>query len=167
MPRRLSTIPLATIVASLLAAGCTAAGEQDATRSEDGEITENEDIGVFRLQAGDCLVMPAEGEMAEGVEALEATPCAEPHSGEVIALVNAPGGEDAPFPGDATLSDQAAEDCVSEFQTVTGRDFATDPDWDLTWLSPTPDSWTQGGDREIVCIAIPIDGSLVTTLVAG
>ena len=165
MPRLL---PLLLVPAAVLTAGCTAAGEQDATRDETtGEIVENEEVGVFRLQVGDCLVMPSGGIAGEEVETMEAIPCGEPHDGEVLALVTVPGDEDAPFPGQAAVSTQAQEDCVAEFQTATGRDFMTDPDWDLTFLSPTADSWAFGDDREIVCIATPLDGGLTTELAAG
>ncbi len=152
----------------LAAAGCAAAGEQDATRDETtGEIVENEDVGVFRLQEGDCLVMPSAGIVGEEVETMEAIPCAEPHDGEVLALVEVAGGDDAPFPGQSALSDEAQTRCLEEFQTATGRDFLTDPDWHMTFLSPTADSWSIGNDREIVCIVTPLDGSPTTDVVTS
>lgn len=152
---------------ALVAAGCTAAGEQDATRDETGDITENDDVGVFRLQEGDCLVMPSGGIAGEEVETMEGIPCNEPHDGEVLALVIVPGDDDAEFPGQAAISSQAEAGCLEQFSTKTGRDFLTDPDWDMTFLSPTADSWALGNDREIVCIVTPLDGEMTVNLVAG
>ncbi len=151
---------------ALLLTACTSAGEQDATRDDEGQVSENEEIGVFRLREGDCLMMPSQGIGGEEVETLDAIPCGEPHDGEVLAIVNVPGDDDAPYPGDAAISTEAETGCLSSFQSVTGRDFATDPFWDLTFLSPTSDSWTLGDDREIVCIVLPLDGELTTDLVA-
>lgn len=152
--------------AAMLATSCTSAGEQDATRDESGQVSENEEIGVFKLRQGDCLMMPTQGIGGEEVETLDAMPCDQPHDGEVLSIVLVPGDDDAPYPGDAAISAEAETGCLSSFESVTGRDFATDPFWDLTFLSPTSDSWTLGDDREIVCIVLPLDGELTTDLVA-
>ncbi len=162
MPRYLLTIA----AVALLLSACTSAGEQDATRDDDGQVSENEEIGVFRLRQGDCLMMPNQGIGGEEVETLEAIPCDEPHDGEVLSIVTVAGGDDAPYPGDEAISSEAQTGCLDSFQSVTGRDFAADPFWDLTFLSPTSDSWTLGDDREIVCIVVPLDGELTTDLVA-
>ncbi|MEL6983317.1 MAG: septum formation family protein [Actinomycetota bacterium] len=155
----------AFLAAALLLASCSSAGEQDATRDDSGEVAENEDIGVFRLRQGDCLIMPSAGIAGEEVETLEAIPCSEPHDGEVLSIVTVAGDDDAPFPGDALISAEAETGCLSDFQSITGVDFALDTEWDMTFLSPTTDSWTLGNDREIVCIVLPLDGQLTTATV--
>lgn len=166
MPRPALLIAFGLTALSLV--GCSQAAEQDATRDETtGEITENEDIGVFRLREGDCLLMPTGGIANQEVEAMEAIPCDEPHEAEVLALVAVPGDDDAPFPGQEALTEQAVTDCVDQFEQSTGRDFMTDPDWDLTYLSPTADSWAYANDREIVCLVTPLDGEPTTELAAG
>jgi hypothetical protein len=43
----------------------------------------------------------------------------------------------------------------------TGLDFATEPNFDLGYFIPTTDGWS-GGDRELICYAIRLDGSLVS-----
>jgi hypothetical protein len=158
---------LAVLATALLLASCSSAGEQDATRDESGEVAENEDIGVFRLRQGDCLIMPTAGIAGEEVETLEAIPCDEPHSGEVLSIVTVPGDGDAPYPGDAAISTQAETGCLADFQSITGVEFALDTDWDMTFLSPTADSWNLGDDREIVCIVLPLDGEPTTATVNG
>lgn len=161
----MSRVMLITAVAILALTACSTAAEQDATRDESGAVSENEDIGVFRLRQGDCLVMPGLGIGGQEVETLEAIPCAELHDGEVLDVVDMTGGDDAPFPGSTVVSAEAETACLASFERRTGRDFITDPEWDMTYLSPTEDSWTLGGDREIVCIAVPLDGELTTALV--
>jgi hypothetical protein len=162
--RRLTPVLLAIVG---LAGACTSAGEQDATRDEAGAITDTDEVGVFRLREGDCLALPGADLGDDQVESLEAVPCTEPHGGEVLALIDVEGGEDAPFPGREVMDETATERCVAEFDSTTGTDFMSDPDWNMTWLTPTDDSWTVLGDREIVCIVVPLDGTPTTDLVTG
>ena len=157
----------ALLASALLVAGCSSAGEQDATRDETGEVSENEDIGVLKLRQGDCLIMPSDGIAGEEVETLEAIPCTEPHDGEVLSIVTVDGDDEAPYPGDEAISAEAQSGCLASFESITGTDFAIDTEWDMTFLSPTSDSWTLGDDREIVCIVLPLDGGMTTGLVTG
>lgn len=155
---------LIIVAAAVFVAGaCSSDSQSDATRDETGEITEQEDIGVFRIRTGDCLLLP--GELASQVETLEAIPCTEPHSGEVLTTTTIPGSNDAEFPGLDAVIDQAEQDCLREFEAITGNDFMTDPDWDMTFLYPTQESWDQLDDREIVCIVRPLEGGTTTTLI--
>lgn len=163
----MSRLILALVASALLFVGCSSASEQDATRDESGEVAENEDIGVFRLRQGDCLIMPGDGIAGDEVETLEATPCSDPHNGEVLAIVTVDGDGDAPYPGDAAISAEAEAGCLGAFETVTGTSFMDDLEWDMTFLSPTADSWDALDDREIVCIVLPLDGGMTTSLVAG
>ncbi len=142
----------------------TAAPESTTTSMAETE-PETETVDVFRLREGECLLLPSQGIGGEQVETLEAIPCDQPHDGEVLSIEIVPGDGDAPFPGEAAISTEAETGCLASFQSVTGRDFATDPFWDLTFLSPTEESWTLGDDREIVCIVLPLDGDPTTDLV--
>ncbi len=151
-------------------ADTTAASEPTTTSTapeatSDGE-QDTETVDVFRLRIGECLLMPTQGIEGEQVETLEAIPCGEPHNGEVLSIEIVAGDDGAPYPGDEAISDEAETRCLASFKSVTGRNFATDPFWDLTFLSPTSESWTLGNDREIVCIVLPLDGELTTDLVA-
>ena len=152
---------LIIIAAAVFVTGaCSSDSQTDATRDESGEITEQEDIGVFRIRTGDCLMLP--GELGSQVETLEAIPCAEPHNAEVLTTTMIADGD---YPGLDAVIAQAEEDCLREFQRITGNDFMTDPDWDMTFLYPTQESWEQIDDREIVCIVTPLAGGTTTTLV--
>lgn len=150
-----------TLVAVLAVGACGADGETDATRDDEGNITENDEIGVFRLRTGDCLMLP--GSDTE-VETLEAVPCDQPHDAEVVGLHEMPEGSSAAFPGTDVVIDESRTVCLSMFDDVTGLDFVTDPDWDLTSLYPTEESWRLLDDREIVCLAVPLDGVATTQL---
>ena len=160
-------LPMITLLTVLVSTACSSAAEQDATRDDAGDITESEDIGVFRLQEGDCLMLPDGGVGGEVVETMAAVPCSEPHSGEVLAVVVVDGDDGAEFPGAAAVDDVAMTECLGAFERVTGNDFMTDPDWDMTSLNPSADSWNLADDREIVCIVTPLDGSLTTQTVVG
>jgi hypothetical protein len=142
-------------------AGCSSAAEQDVARDDSGEVTETDELGVFAIKNGDCLMIP-DGTQ-ESVQTLTAVPCSEPHSGEVYSLVQTI-GESSEYPGDAAISAEAAEVCERTFDETTGLTYVTDPDWDILWLTPTEDSWNLGDDREIVCIAFPLAGGTTTEL---
>ncbi len=150
------------LVLGLLGSACSQTSETDASRDDDGNINENEDIGVFALREGDCLLLPSTLETE--VETMEATPCSEPHDGEVLALVQVAGDD---FPGQAALDTEAETGCLTAFSSATGVDFFEDVMWDMTYLTPTQESWDRADDREIVCIVTPLDGGRTTELVGG
>lgn len=134
----------------------------DVARDDDGDIVESDDLGVFRIQVGDCLLLP--GAAAVEVSTLEAVPCPEPHGGEVFALFDVAGGPDDPFPGDLEVAARAEAGCIERFDAHTGLDFMTDPDWDLTYLHPNQASWEGLDDREVVCVATPLGGGSTTEM---
>ncbi len=119
------------------------------------------EVGVFEVEIGECLLFPSE-DLEGTVETLTTIQCTDPHDGEVIALPQIPGELGSPYPGDNFITERAEVTCVEAFNTITGVDFYQDPTWDLTWLTPTNDSWTVVGDREVVCIAIPLNGEQTT-----
>jgi hypothetical protein len=154
------TLLLALLAVAALV-GCSTASEQDVARDESGDVTETDELGVFAIQNGDCLMMPDDS--ADSVETVTAVPCSEPHSGEVYALVQS-SGDDGEYPGDVAINTEAAEECERTFDETTGLVYATDPDWGITWLTPSEDSWNLGDDREIVCIAGPLEGGTTTDI---
>ena len=157
LPRVLAPLLAILVVAS----ACSQASETDATRDDEGQIAEADDVGVFRLRTGDCVQLPDE---SQEVETLEGVPCSDPHTGEVIGIHVMSEGADDPFPGEFALSGIAEEVCVEMFDRVTGLDFLSDPDWNMLPLSPSEVSWDTVDDREIVCIGAPLDGLPWTTL---
>ncbi|HLF39931.1 MAG TPA: septum formation family protein, partial [Acidimicrobiia bacterium] len=96
----------AAALACLLGA-CSAAG------GDDGAVT------VLRLQAGECFTAGDATGSGE-IDDIDTVPCPEPHDSEVFAVVDHPGGEAAPFPGDEEISTFAASECLARFESYVG-----------------------------------------------
>lgn len=107
------------------------------------------------LEIGDCFDAPTE-ENAEVTDVVHHE-CTEPHTGEVVAVFEVPGEDDA-YPTDDAWLQSVRDTCVPAFNSYTGRDFDADPDWDIGYLVPTADGWGDG-DREMSCYATRVDGT--------
>jgi hypothetical protein len=148
---RIGRIILTGVVAGGVAVyGGTQAFDDDTTRDDAGVITEGGGLGAFVIQVGDCVQVPEE----ELVQSVEAVPCDTPHDAEAYAVFDLPEVED--FDLEATYL-RADEGCVERWDDAIGTDYATDPDLDLYVLGPTDLSW-KGGDREVVCFVVRLDG---------
>ena len=173
----------AVLLATFLA-GCSAGDTDTTDRNSAGEVVSGGDVGVSKLQVGDCVTKAALGESAEAspsaspevseVESLPAVPCTEPHGGEVV-LVDAQQFADATeMPDQKAMFDQAEAACIPAIKAYTGFDFdayleaaaaGNAPDVDVRYapftLIPTQDSWA-AGDRSMVCIAATMDAGFET-----
>ena len=89
--------------------------------------------------------------------------CSGQHDGEVIGTFKLDSG--ASFPGEAGLSQAAAQQCPTLFAAYVGRDFSTSR-LDILPVVPTQVAWDTGV-REIACVAITTDGSKLTGSVKG
>jgi hypothetical protein len=149
--------PITSIaLASLALVGLVACGGDDTTadteRNDEGEITEEGDVGVFSLQVGDCLNGSATG----SVTGFDGVPCDQPHLYEVYATFDMADGD-----FDDAAVDTATEDCAGDLYTdYVGLDFQSS-EFDAIPLTPTAESWAQG-DREIVCMLTTLDGTQLT-----
>jgi Tol biopolymer transport system component len=86
-------------------------------------------------------------------------PCHGPHDNEIAALVDLPGAGDS-FPGEATVSEAAADGCDAAYQEFLGRPLAS------TFLAafvvlPDDDDWADGA-HQAVC-ALYAEAPLVGT----
>lgn len=137
----MSKLLLVVVALTVCATACTSSSNTDAVRDASGDIVASDDVGVFRLQAGDCVVLPAENPEdsaeVEEVESLAGVPCTDPHDAEVIGMYVM---DDVAFPGDQAVIAEAEVECVKMFDAVTGLDFVTDLDWNLNSLFPTEES---------------------------
>lgn len=127
---------------TLLLAGCSAPNADGA-----------EDVGVFDLAVGDCLIDDTEGEVAETVK----IGCDKPHLSEVYHLFDLPGGA---FPERAVMDKAVEAGCLSAFEPYVGLDYDSS-EFVFTTLEPTPESWADG-DQEVVCMLATQDGSTIT-----
>ena len=154
----------AVAVAALLAlTACSDPSLEDADRDESGEIAEEGDVGVLRLQLGDCVVLPDAMISAETDETVEVTdmqgvPCSETHNGEVV-LIDPTYYEDYDddWPGYTQLQTIASlEDCIAGLDAYTGTVFE-ESSFDVTSLVPGEQGWNALDDRELVCIGVTVD----------
>jgi hypothetical protein len=102
------------------------------------------------------LPEPAEGECflfttPDVIAGATIVDCAEPHQGEVYAVIGA-GAADAAFPGDEALSSLAGTECGARLGEFAGGQL---PDVvRATAFQPAETAWANG-DRDIECVIVP------------
>ena len=113
------------------------------------------------LAVGDCFDVPAAE--TETVEDVQHHPCTETHGGEVVFVGDF---EPAPsaFPSDDEIFGFFSARCIAAFFEYTGLTAATSEHLDMSAFTPTQQGWTEG-DRTVICYAINVDGSPMTTSV--
>ncbi|GAB2942151.1 hypothetical protein GCM10027280_33450 [Micromonospora polyrhachis] len=122
----------------------------DADRDADGQVTNGATVSTEQLRPGDCVNDLNENDYM--VSDLPAVSCAEPHEGEVYAVVPLPEGD---WPGKREVARQAEQSC---YVLLTRYATAVDPNLlDVFYLAPMERGWMRG-DRDIVCIAIDPSG---------
>ena len=109
---------------------------------------------AFSLEVGDCLDEPRGGEFSD----VDKVSCDEPHELEVFALVDYPGGNDAPFPGADRLEQAALDLCFAFFEDYVDRPYPESL-LDIATFNPTRDSWNEIDDREIVCLLYDLESA--------
>lgn len=149
------------LVGGLVAGGIavfagTSAMEDKTTRDEAGAIVESGGLGVFTVRTGDCVQLPTEN--LDMVASIEGVPCDTPHDAQVFAELTVAGDE---FPGREAMENTAGEQCVSRWEAALG---AYDPagNLDLTFFTPTEESWEAENDREVTCFVVSADGTPIT-----
>jgi hypothetical protein len=145
----MSARALAPLTLALLLSAC---GGSDGS-SAATEAVGAEDVDVFELAVGDCVIDETEGEIAETTK----VPCSTPHLSEVYHLFDLPGGA---IPEAEALSNAVEQGCLAAFEPYVGLDYESS-EYAFTWLEPTPESWANG-DREVVCMLATQDESKIT-----
>ena len=59
------------------------------------------------------------------------------------------------------MGELAFESCMARFQGFVGLDYESSS-LDIMTLYPTPDSWAQQGDREVVCAVYDMETNKLT-----
>lgn len=114
---------------------------------------------VFSLSVGECFQDDATG--AAELTDVETVDCDEPHDYEVFHVFDLGGDE---YPSDDELIDTIGAECLeSTFTEYFGEPYETS-EIELAPITPSPDSWEEADDREVVCAGfIPgeqVEGSL-------
>lgn len=144
--------------------GCiTNEAQEDSTERDDsGDVVEGGDVGVFRLQEGDCVLIPASLVSAtelEEVEDFEAVPCEDPHTGEVVLVRDQFYADLQEFPGEDESVLRAERPCIEALDAYTATSYETSR-FDYFSLVPTAASWDALDDRGLVCIGVTLDEGL-------
>ena len=128
-------------------------------RDPEGVITTAGNMDVFRINLGDCfndeVQMSSDG--LRSVSRVAGIPCSGPHDNEVYAIFDS---NLSNFPGDEEMSESAEEQCVELFESFVRSSYEESVLYS-SHLFPTSESWTQRGDREIVCYLYEPDKKLL------
>ena len=157
-------IPLAVAAASVALGACSSdtSSKDETTRDSSGNVVDGGDLGVFRLQVGDCLDVTAitegSGDETE-VGAFDAIPCDQPHSGEVVLVAEDHFADLDEYTSITDLSEQGGDACIAAIDEYTGSTFE-ESQFDVLPLVPTDASWDALDDRGLVCIGVTLDDSL-------
>lgn len=136
MPRMVAYLAFCLSLALVLA-GC----------SGDGDLS----VSVFTMRTGDCFNNP--GDVTEEIvpeREVPVVPCRQPHDSEVFAVLQHPGGKDAPFPGDAEIERFAERECLGRFEGYVGKAYA-DSTLKVATIGPVEESWDERDDRDVAC----------------
>jgi len=134
-------------------AGC-GGNSQPEQRDSSDQITQAGQVDAFSVHIGDCLISNSLDSTFTNVPGV---PCSDPHDSEVIYIFSMPDGT---FDQDAI--DSAAEDeCPTQMASYVGPNWDTALDGNITYtyFTPTSESWSQGGDREVDCLAATNSGT--------
>jgi Septum formation len=119
-----------------------------------------DEVGTFAdTPPGPCYDLETDNGLLTGWTEV---PCSGPRQVEVSFSASF---EDGPFPGDAYLTDTAADTCVASFERYVGIS-PEQSAYDADWLLPTEDMWASGS-RQGICLVVSDDGSALTGTVKG
>lgn len=155
---------LAPLVIAVALTGCSGSvTSQEASRGPAGGVREPGTVDVAALQVGDCINEPSLASpdaAATDITDLQAVPCSQPHTAEVVAVDAAFFGAAGEFPGDEQISVAASDGCVAQLERYAGIDHP-DGELDVIALYPTAQSWAEADDRGLACLGIRLndDGS--------
>lgn len=152
-------LPLLLVVLTAVAAACSDSPDS-ATRDKDGVVTESGAVSVFDLQPADCLDPPAD--VKGEINSIKVVPCADPHTQEVFAKVDA---TDQAYPGAEALATEANGRCIKAMQDPP-LGLSPDDGYFVSYLLPSFDGWNKDSDRTIVCVFVfPTLGSVTGSVV--
>jgi hypothetical protein len=134
------------LMAGLAMAALTAAG------CDNGRVDKAGASALFHLQTAECFTSSA-GTAGRTVQLKDVSPvaCNDPHDGEVFAVFAHPAAGGAAYPGDESVADFAAAECLQRFPAYAGQSY-DDSDLAVATVRPDHDSWVDKDDREVGCV---------------
>jgi len=151
-------IAIFLLIVGFAAYGCL----DDANRDESGNIVGEGEVSAFSMRVGDCFndsqeVIDAGGDEVV-LEAVAGLPCSEPHDNEVYAVLDLSLER---FPGGEEIYDLARDECVERFESFVGVSYEASI-LDIMHVYPTEESWSRGGDREVICAIYHMEADKTT-----
>jgi len=144
-------LTVATIAAAAaVLSGCSLLGQLDDVTGGTGG-----DDDPFSIKVGECFNDDVPGNEGDEVTSIAKVECAEPHIWEAYSSVIIEEGDGA-FPGSPAITEQGDADCLTAFEPYVGISY-DDSTLYFSYYSPTEKSWTDGNDREILCIVTTTD----------
>lgn len=121
-------------------------------------------VSVFSVKVGQCFNSPktVHAELSD----LTRTPCSLPHDQEAYAIVayaNADGTPVSAYPGSDQLTQFAQGACAERFGRYVGTDYL-DSKLFFTYLLPSPRSWEQASDRNVLCFVTTAGGTIKSSV---
>ncbi|HEY3546304.1 MAG TPA: septum formation family protein [Propionicimonas sp.] len=128
----------------------------DAPRDSAGQVTAAATTDAFSIKVGDC-VGKLDGDSAQKLPLM---PCDQAHFWEAYASSKLDGTD---FPGNSQVNDLSDKACGAAFTGFVGI-AVDDSKYEVTYLAPTKESWTQAQDREVVCLVGSSSGNVTGSL---
>lgn len=138
----------------------TAATESPSATPTQASPASDGSLFVPDLDPGDCLQ-----EFGEDSFSVPKVDCDELHMFEVTGLHEL-AGEDDTYPTTTAMEDASRGPCENALVAHVGAAPAESNLLSLPLLYPTEQGWTNG-QREVVCVALAVDGSLLEGSVRG
>ena len=135
--------------------------QRPADRDNAGAIVAEGAVDAFSMRVGDCFDDGSAFDDDE-VNSVPGVPCSQPHDNEVYALFDV---TQPSFPGE-DMARIAHEGCLARFEGFVGKDYDSSQ-LDIATLYPSPESWAQQNDREVVCVVYDMDAAKLTGSVKG
>lgn len=160
-PQRYTLVVLFVAIALVIAACSSGAGSDPAADAAPAEAElarqvgqgEPRVVGTGEVAEGACLALPdLEGELSSLFE----VSCVEDHNGQVAAVFDLSLQGD--FPGQDAILVEAQTGCVARFEDFVGVSY-DDSIYFLQSFTPTEESWTELGDRSVLCLILPPIGN--------
>jgi hypothetical protein len=134
----------------------TTAEPEETTTTTEAADPDGETQDVFALGVGDCA---ADSSLEGEVQEVTIIDCGQPHATEVFHSYLIP---DEALPDDTGIQTIVEEQCLPAFQSFVGLDYY-DSVLEVTFLSPTAESW-DAGDRELLCLIVDPAGDVTGSL---
>lgn len=105
------------------------------------------DVDLFEVTVGTCLTSAT---ISGSADTVELVPCTSPHRAEAYAATELPHPD---YPGEDAVGTAAELFCYDEFEPFVGLPLESSVH-DFVFLAPTPESWEETEDREVLCLAV-------------